>query len=230
MTVAKALESISITKLSKRLGKANIVKAIVYLLLRLSENFNVGQKFSNEQAAIVANDLFDVFGYETLDDVLMMLKLARQGQIGQGHDYKLDGQTVMRKWIPDYLALKAQERENRHNKRKGELNGMNGFKWDKQDVEKLKVSEKLSLPTKLGERMRAKYGTEESPQIILKDRKDYVREMSLQVMKMSVAQLKEYLVKVDVHNEGKPDSIPYDETIYKLVEKVLDAKMAKSKA
>jgi hypothetical protein len=32
-----------------------------------------------------------------------MLKQARQGIIGDGKDYKLDGQNVLTKWFPEYL-------------------------------------------------------------------------------------------------------------------------------
>ena len=120
LSVGAAMESVHIRNLDRYIGKPNIVKAITYLTLRFAENFNMRGNFDAVQAAILANDLFDVFGYETLEDVVMMYKLARQGRIGDGKDFKLDGQTVMHKWVPTYLELKAIERENRHQTRKDE--------------------------------------------------------------------------------------------------------------
>lgn len=118
LDIARAMESTSIRKLDSFVGKKNIVKAISYLILRMSENFNMNGKFNDVQAAILANDLYEIFGYETLEDVVLMFKLARQGKIGDGRDFKLDGQTVLHKWVPSYLELKAIERENQHQRQK----------------------------------------------------------------------------------------------------------------
>ena len=118
MNVSVAMDSVSIRVLHRHIGVNNILKAISYLTLRLAENFNMRGNFNDTQAAVLANDLFDVFGYETLEDVVMMYKLARQGKIGDGKDFKLDGQTVLHKWVPAYLELKSIERENQHQRRK----------------------------------------------------------------------------------------------------------------
>ena len=114
LTIAIAMEGTSLRKLSNSIDKNNVIKSIAYLTNRLSENFNVGKKFTADQSLVMAYDLFDVFGYETLEDVVLMFKLARQGKIGDGKDFKLDSQTVFHKWIPDYLNLKAEFRENEH--------------------------------------------------------------------------------------------------------------------
>ena len=114
LTLASASEGTSLRKLTKLIDQKNTVKALVFLTTRLSDNFNVGKKFTEEQAIVMAFDLIEVFSYETLEDVVLMFKLARQGKIGDGKDFKLDSQTVFHKWIPDYLNLKAEFRENEH--------------------------------------------------------------------------------------------------------------------
>lgn len=118
LTVGNAMNGVLLRNMDKQLGKKNIVKAIAYFIQRLSNNFNVGKKLDPTQASILALDLFEIFSYESLEDVMMMFKLARQGKIGDGRDYKLDGQTVLHKWVPAYLELKAVERENQHQKTK----------------------------------------------------------------------------------------------------------------
>ena len=222
LTVARAMDSTQLRKLSDHISKINVVKAITFLLLRLSGSFNVGQKLSNEQASILALDLFEIFAYETLEDVVLMLKYARQGRIGDGRDFKLDGQTVMHKWVPAYLEIKADERERQHNKSKGEMNGMASFKWDKEAVDNFNVSDSLTLPNTLGSRVKERIGVEEKPQIVLKDRKQYLTEMYYNVRNMTDKQLKDYLVKVDVNGSKDKGTIPYDADVYLLVEKEID--------
>lgn len=155
LTVPKAMDSVQLRSLEKLIDKRNVIKAINYLVLRLSENFNVGKKFTNEQAAMMSLDLYETFKYETLEDVTLMFKMVRQGKIGDGKDFKLDSQTVFHKWVPQYLELKAIERENQHRKRMGEKNGLANFKWKPEDVDKLKLSDKTeTLKQGFGSRMR----------------------------------------------------------------------------
>lgn len=115
------MEGTTLMKLSRSIDKINVVKAITYLTSRLADNFNVGKKFSIEQASVMAMDLYELLGYETLEDIVLMFKYARQGRIGDGKDFKLDSQTVFHKWVPEYLEMKAELRERNHLKEKNEL-------------------------------------------------------------------------------------------------------------
>jgi hypothetical protein len=72
-------------------------------LNRFNSNFNVGKSLTQQQSAILAADIVEKYPYETIEDVVLMLKQARQGIIGDGKDYKLDGQNVLTKWFPEYL-------------------------------------------------------------------------------------------------------------------------------
>lgn len=112
----------SLNKISKIIDKKNVIKIIAYLTTRLSENFNVGKKFTTEQATIMAFDLFEIFGFETIEDIVLMFKMARQGKIGDGKDFKLDSQTIFHKWVPEYLELKAEQREKEHQDNKKSIN------------------------------------------------------------------------------------------------------------
>lgn len=221
LSISSAMNSTSIRKLNNVIGKSNIIKAISFLILRLSDNFNVKQKFTDNQALMLALDLSEIFDYETLEDVVLMLKLARQGKIGST-EYKLDGQTILHKWVPEYLELKSIERENQHRKSKGELNGMSSFKWEKEDVEKLNVDEKLVNPTKLGQRLRKKFEVEHEPVVVLKPRSEFLNEMFLNIKRMSDLQLQNYLIKADVNKENTKYSIPFDPEVFEMVEKEID--------
>jgi hypothetical protein len=118
LTIEKALNGTGLRILGKTIGVSNLTTIIVFLINRLSSNFNVGRKFTPEQAVVMAIDLIDVFGFETLEDVMLLFKMARTGRIGDGRDFKLDSQTVFHKWIPEYLELKVDLREKLHNREK----------------------------------------------------------------------------------------------------------------
>lgn len=226
LTVPKAMDSMTLGKLSRGIEKINVIKAITYLVLRFADTLNVRNGFTEEQASVLALDLTEIFEYDTLEDVVLMFKYARQGKLGKVYE-RLDPEFVTGTFVPNYLELKAIERESNHSRTKGELNGMSNFKWDKEDVKKFNVDEKLVNPTKLGQRMREKIEVVERPQVILKDRKQFLDEMLLQVKRMSDDQLKAYLTKCDVNNPEKSDSIPYDQAIFEMVEDEIDSRSKK---
>ena len=195
LTLSKAMNGVNLKQLSNQIDKKNVIKAIAYLTARLSVNFNVGKKFTDEQSALMASDLFEVFGYETLEDVVLMFKYARQGRIGDGKDFKLDGQTVFHKWVPEYLELKAVERENQHNKQKGENNSLP--KWSATDVEKFKVSNKIeTITTKkagLGERAKKDFDVPEEHKSPIVNRDRYLKGLEVEAAKAPLANLKNAL-------------------------------------
>ena len=118
LTVGKALNGTMINKLTKTNIKETI-KTLVLMISRMNDHFNASQKLNQEQIITLALDLTDVFKYETLEDVLLMFKYARQGKIG-GKVYKLDSSTIFNEWVPDYLELKAIEREKKLAKERAE--------------------------------------------------------------------------------------------------------------
>lgn len=147
LTLNSAMQGTSLRKLSKVIDQKNTVKALVFLTTRLSDNFNVGKKFTEEQAIVMAFDLLEVFGYETMEDVVLMFKMARQGKIGDGKDFKLDSQTVFHKWIPEYLDLKAEHRENEHTKSKKLIDTLenNTSFYDLQKLKKEKSEQRKKV-------------------------------------------------------------------------------------
>ena len=118
MTLEKAIGGTTLKKLEKTINEENLTILIVFLINRLSSNFNVGRKFTGDQAVMMAIDLIENFGYETLEDILLMFRMVRTGRIGDGKDFKLDSQTVFHKWIPQYLELKIDLRQKLHNREK----------------------------------------------------------------------------------------------------------------
>lgn len=115
-----AIDGTKLKKLENTIGEINTITAICYLLNRFNATFNVGKNLTQSQSALLASDIVEKYPYETIEDIVLMLKMVRQGTIGDGKDFKLDGQNVMAKWIPEYLDKKYFEVERQNKKSKEE--------------------------------------------------------------------------------------------------------------
>lgn len=120
LSIAKAIDGTHLKKLENTIGEINTIIAICYLLNRFNESFNFGKSLTKEQAALLASDIVEKYPYETIEDVVLMLKQVRQGIIGDGKDFKLDGQNILAKWFPQYLDNKYAEVERQNKKVKEE--------------------------------------------------------------------------------------------------------------
>ena len=72
--------------------------------MKFSENLTL------QQATILASDVFDKMKYETLDDIALMFKKARQGYYGSLKG-RLDSDILNTIIIPSYLNEKSELRE-----------------------------------------------------------------------------------------------------------------------
>lgn len=121
LTEQKAMfEGTSIAKIQKLTSPENLLKAFTFLVLRTSELFNFRNNITNNQAVVLALDLIEVMKYENMEDVVLMLKMARQGKLGQKL-FRLDNQIIFQEWVPEYLDKKAELRENNWHNQKHEL-------------------------------------------------------------------------------------------------------------
>lgn len=125
LTLSNAIDGTKLSKLEKSVGEINTITAICYLINRFNSNFNVGKSLTQQQSAMLASDIVEKYPYETIEDIVLMLKQVRQGTIGDGKDYKLDGQNVLAKWMPDYLDKKYFEIERQHKKIQNEISKNN---------------------------------------------------------------------------------------------------------
>lgn len=124
LSLSSAIEGTKLKKLENSIGEVNTITAICYLLNRFNSNFNVGKSLSQTQSALLASDIVEKYPYETIEDIVLMLKQVRQGIIGDGKDYKLDGQNVLAKWMPEYLEKKYIEFERLEKNKINEFNSL----------------------------------------------------------------------------------------------------------
>ena len=84
---------------------------VIKQIIRVVEFFLqvTGQKMEKFQIQVLAGDLRDAFSTDTLDDVILMFKMARKGECGKVYG-KIDYFTIM-EWVPQYMAQKSLVRE-----------------------------------------------------------------------------------------------------------------------
>jgi hypothetical protein len=86
----------------------------------------------------------ELMNYETIEDIVLMFKLARQGKIG-GKIYRLDSLTIFQEWVPAYLEMKVKLREESHQKEKEKhLKNYSTTKWSDESIATItKLSKEL---------------------------------------------------------------------------------------
>ena len=74
--------------------------------------FNVGKAMNSQQCQETAFLLYEEYKHETIEDVVMMFKMAKKGMLGDGQVYnRIDGNVILG-WMKEYREKKAIEREN----------------------------------------------------------------------------------------------------------------------
>lgn len=100
-------QSIEVAPLIAKQGdKREVIKEII----RVIEFFLTitGKELEQFQIIVLAGDLYEKFRTDTLEDVVLMFKMARMGDFGKV--FKFDTFTVM-DWANTYLDRKSEERE-----------------------------------------------------------------------------------------------------------------------
>jgi len=158
LSLSHAIDGTKLKKLEKTVGEIGTITAICYLLNRFNANFNVGKSLSQTQSALLAADIVNKYPYETIEDVVLMLKQVRQGVLGDGKDYKLDGQNVLAKWFPEYLdkkyiefeRIKKEEAKNVSNELDGKNHPVFQF-YAKRRAEKVRIEKEEKMKLEIDE-------------------------------------------------------------------------------
>ena len=83
---------------------------VISQMIRVIEFFLevTGKELEGYQIQILAGDLYEKFKTDSLDDLVLMFKMARQGEFGKV--YKFDTFSIM-EWADKYLDYKSATRE-----------------------------------------------------------------------------------------------------------------------
>ena len=161
LKLSEAIDGTKLKKLEKEFGEINTITAICFLLNRFNANFNVGKSLTQQQAALLASDIVEKYPYETIEDVVLMLKQVRQGILGDGKDYKLDGQNVLAKWFPEYLdkkyaeleRIRKQENSISNSEKENQANAVQRF-YDKRKQQQIKQEQIVKVHAEIDEMVK----------------------------------------------------------------------------
>jgi hypothetical protein len=107
LTIEKCLSAPLL--INQKANESELIKSIFMMVKRFNDLVNVGKEMNEDQMIALSSDLFERFGSESLDDIMLFFKMARSGDFGDF--YRLDS-TVILSWLPKYFDLKIQARED----------------------------------------------------------------------------------------------------------------------
>jgi len=87
------------------------------LVDRFADSFGFSTKMNANQLDMLCTDSFDNFRGESLGDIILFFKMARNGSFGSTHR-GIDSNLIFGDWFPKYMMLKAEEREKIYQKEK----------------------------------------------------------------------------------------------------------------
>lgn len=91
------------------------------LVNRFIDSFGFSTKPSQLMIEGITVDTLEKFEYESLEDIILFFKMARQGAFG-ATSKGIDSNLIYGQWFPLYLDKKAELRELQHQKNKSAMN------------------------------------------------------------------------------------------------------------
>jgi hypothetical protein len=107
LTISESLQNSPL--LVQQGTKVNVIMQIIRVVEFFLEV--TGKELEGFQIHILAGDLYEKFKTDNLDDIIMMFKMARQGDFGKV--YRCDTFEIM-EWANKYLDVKSATREKLH--------------------------------------------------------------------------------------------------------------------
>ncbi len=127
----------------------SVVKVLVD---RFIASFGFSTQLSPVQIETLTVDTLDRFSYESLEDVIVFFKMARNGQLGTTKR-GVDSNLIYGEWFPKYLEMKADIREQDYYREK---NAMESAIPDLTGIDYKKAIEAHKNPSKKLEEDKAK--------------------------------------------------------------------------
>lgn len=93
------------------------------LVTRFLDSFGFSTKPSQIMIEGITVDTLEKFEYESLDDIILFFKMARQGAFGSTSK-GVDSNLIFGQWFPMYLDRKADLRDLEYQKNKSEMNSV----------------------------------------------------------------------------------------------------------
>lgn len=117
LSIKNTLESSNIRSVFKAENGQIGYSVVNILVKRFMDSFGFATKMSDTQIEVLTVDTLDKFAFESLEDIILFFKMARNGSLG--HTMRgVDSNLIFGEWLPVYLELKSAEREKAWQKEK----------------------------------------------------------------------------------------------------------------
>ena len=77
------------------------------LTRRFADSFGFSSKLSPNQIETLTIDILEAFNYETIEDIIIFLKMCRSGKFGVTGK-GLDSNLILGDWFPKYMELESR--------------------------------------------------------------------------------------------------------------------------
>lgn len=99
--------------IKKELEKKSLLLIVRTAILNTATQFKYSENMTPMQAYVLAEDLLEKMKYDSLEDILLMLKMARRGELGSNKG-RLDADVLFNLFLPAYNEKKAEQWEEIH--------------------------------------------------------------------------------------------------------------------
>ena len=116
LVLAETLECQKIQTLlnvDNSLSKNDLLAVIRTAIFNTARSFKYSENMTPMQAYVLADDLLDKMKYESLEDVLLLLKMGRRGELGTNKG-RFDSDILFNLFLPVYLDKKSQQYEKKN--------------------------------------------------------------------------------------------------------------------
>ncbi|KQT17405.1 hypothetical protein ASG31_08315 [Chryseobacterium sp. Leaf404] len=148
LTIAKCVSAPLL--INQKAGENELIKSIFLIIRRFNDLVNVSRKLNEDQMIALAADFYERFSGESLEDVMLFFKMARNGDFGD--IYRLDSIVILA-WVPQYLEKKIEafhdSRISEENARiRAENDAVQNHEYSEKSVEMLEeLSRRLKTAT-----------------------------------------------------------------------------------
>lgn len=135
--------------INQKANEKELIKSIFLIVKRFNDLVNVSKKLNEDQMIALSADLFERFGGESLEDIMLFFKMARNGEFGDL--YRLDSIVIL-SWVNKYLDRKTEafheNRINEENQRiRAENDAVKNHEYSDKSKEKLEELSKMLKTT-----------------------------------------------------------------------------------
>lgn len=121
LTIQQTFNSPNIRSVFKGENGSIGYSVVNVLVKRFLDSFGFSSKLNESQVEVLTVDILETFAYESLEDIILFLKMIRQGKFGTTNR-GVDSNLILGEWLPKYLDLKADLREQNLIKENNERN------------------------------------------------------------------------------------------------------------